>query len=273
MTEHTTNDSAVKLCECGCGQPAPIAKRNDTRAGQIKGQPIRFISGHQFKVRTILPPEQRFWPKVDKRGPDDCWPWLASDDGHGYGAFWDGDRVTKASRFAYALVHGPIPDGIDILHRCDNPPCCNPAHLFAGTAKDNIQDMLSKGRYSKVKGEDASNAMYTNEQVRHFREEFAQRGGTIIAYAAFKVEPYEAMRNLLRGNTYKNDIQEMAAEGRVKKVGKRTNHSTLYTDEQVRQFREEFARRGTTMAAYAAFKDVPYEVMRKILRHHTYRYV
>lgn len=209
MTEHTTNDSLVKLCECGCGQPAPIAKRNDTRAGQIKGQAIRFISGHQFKVRTILPPEERFWPKVDKRGPNECWPWLASNDQHGYGAFWTGEYLTKAHRFSYSLANGSIPDGIDILHRCDNPSCCNPDHLFAGTAKDNVDDMISKGRESKpprnrVDGERNGHAQYTDAQVRQFRKEFAERKTSIAAFAEFKGVTYQIMRNLLRRHTYPN---------------------------------------------------------------------
>lgn len=271
MNDHTTHKSSVKLCECGCGQPTPIAKRTDTRAGQIKGQPIRFISGHQFKVRTILPPEERFWAKVDKRGPDECWLWLAASDQHGYGTFWTGERLIKAHRFAYKLAHGDFDDALDCLHKCDRPPCCNPTHLFLGTAQDNVDDMLSKGRYSKVKGEDASNAMYSNEQVRQFREEYAKCGMTVIAYAIFKRVPYEVMRNIIRGNTYKTDNQEFEARTRVSKVTGKTTRTILYTDEEVRQFREEFAQRGTSIAAYAAFKDISYEVMRKIIRRHTYR--
>lgn len=86
--------------------------------------------------------EQRFWSKVDRRGPDECWPWLAAKSATRYGVF---DK-TRAHRVAYALTHGLIPEGRIVCHRCDNPPCCNPAHLWLGTPKDNTADMVAKGR-------------------------------------------------------------------------------------------------------------------------------
>jgi hypothetical protein len=98
-------------------------------------------------VRKTRPFAERFWSKVDKRGPDECWPWLASVNASGYGRLTAGRGVNlKAHRVSYTLEKGPIPDGMNVLHHCDNPPCCNPGHLFAGTHKDNTQDMLSKDR-------------------------------------------------------------------------------------------------------------------------------
>ncbi len=94
---------------------------------------------------------RRFWAKVDKRGPDDCWPWTAkAKHPFGYGRMTAGRGVyLKAPQVAYALECGAIPEGHGVLHSCDNPPCCNQAHLFTGTQADNSQDMLSKGRGSK----------------------------------------------------------------------------------------------------------------------------
>lgn len=87
----------------------------------------------------------RFWSKVAKgRG---CWEWQSFRIRPGsYGIFWDGTRRVVASRFAYEDVVGPIPDGQMVLHRCDNPPCVRPDHLFLGDAKDNATDMIAKGR-------------------------------------------------------------------------------------------------------------------------------
>lgn len=96
-----------------------------------------------------LTAEQRFWRDVDKRGPDECWPWKRSTMRGGYGRFPVTSRnQQRAHRYAYELTHGPIPKDIVICHRCDNPPCCNPAHLFAGTHADNVRDRVAKGRSS-----------------------------------------------------------------------------------------------------------------------------
>ena len=87
-----------------------------------------------------------FWSKVDVQGPDDCWLWKQSTDRHGYGQTGHDGLHWSAHRLAWQLSNGPIPDGLFVLHHCDNPPCCNPAHLFLGTQADNMADMVSKGR-------------------------------------------------------------------------------------------------------------------------------
>ena len=93
---------------------------------------------------------ERLERSLDKSaGTDGCWVWTAATNSRGYGhATFDGAR-TYAHRIAYTLAYGPIPEGMFVCHRCDNPPCCNPAHLFVGTAADNAQDMAAKGRQWK----------------------------------------------------------------------------------------------------------------------------
>jgi hypothetical protein len=90
----------------------------------------------------------RFWSKVDRSGgPDACWSWRASLQGGGYGQFRFRGRNDLAHRVAYILTKGELPaDKPHVLHTCDNRPCCNPAHLFAGTALDNMRDKVAKGR-------------------------------------------------------------------------------------------------------------------------------
>jgi HNH endonuclease len=99
--------------------------------------------------RKTRPLSERFWSKVDRRGPDQCWPWCAAVNEKGYGRLTAGRGVNlKAHRVAYEQAKGSIPEGMSVLHHCDNPPCCNPNHLFVGTAKDNTDDMMSKNRGS-----------------------------------------------------------------------------------------------------------------------------
>lgn len=109
----------------------------------------------------------RFWSKVDKSGgPDACWPWLGSRMLKGYGAATlDGER--GAHRVAYALAAGAIPDGLHVLHACDSPPCCNPAHLSVGTCIDNSRDMRERGR--SLTGERHRDAKLTARAVLEIR--------------------------------------------------------------------------------------------------------
>lgn len=78
-----------------------------------------------------------------------CWLWLKSRNNKGYGKLRYQGKPWVAHRLAWSLERGPVPDGMFVCHHCDNPPCCNPEHLFLGTAKDNMQDALNKGRVQR----------------------------------------------------------------------------------------------------------------------------
>lgn len=122
--------------------------------------------------------EADFWAKVDVRGPDDCWLWKAGKSKSGYGSFqWQG-KVVSAHRMALTFHNGsPLPSGREhpVCHRCDVELCCNPAHLYLGTPKQNTADIIQRGRRQVVrKGSAAPFAKFTDEQVREIRRLHAE---------------------------------------------------------------------------------------------------
>lgn len=135
--------------------------------------------------------EDRLWRQVDRRGPDECWPWTASARITGYGVLGRGGRRKEkvlAHRAAWEVTHGPIPDngehhGTVVMHICDNRLCCNPAHLKLGTQADNVRDMDAKGRRMVVTrtGEEHHMTKITEDDVRAIRAS-TERAGILAAH-------------------------------------------------------------------------------------------
>lgn len=123
-----------------------------------------------YSYHPKIPLEKRLWKRVDKSaGPDACWPWTGCRNPQGYGYIGDGNgKVTRPHRVAYELANGSIPAGLLVCHHCDNPPCCNPKHLFIGTHQDNADDCLRKGRNRNVPmpGEENPQAKLTEGDVK-----------------------------------------------------------------------------------------------------------
>lgn len=113
--------------------------------------------------------QERFWSKVDKSG--ECWEWTASKDGSGYGKMLYRGALVRASRLAWMFTFGEIPEDLFVCHHCDNPGCVNPEHLFLGTQKDNMLDMVAKDRQRKIGqlGEHNGRAKLTEADVREIR--------------------------------------------------------------------------------------------------------
>jgi hypothetical protein len=111
-----------------------------------------------------------FWSKVDVKGSDECWNWKGANNGKkGYGKLkWFG-RFISAHRLAFFLSGGVLPEGMSVLHTCDNPCCVNPIHLFVGTNRDNVDDCIGKGR--QAKGTRVPSAKLTEASVIELRQD------------------------------------------------------------------------------------------------------
>jgi hypothetical protein len=141
---------------------------------------------------------ERFWSKVDRRGPDECWPWVGARLESGYGRFKLSNqrKLVPAHRFAWELENGDWPEGMFACHHCDNPWCVNPRHVFPGTPLDNMRDMHAKGRakcgFGSPKGEAHPCHKLTAEEVDLIRMtwETLRWGVTYKSVAkAFNVSP------------------------------------------------------------------------------------
>jgi hypothetical protein len=153
----------------------------------------------------------------------DCWLWCASKDAAGYGAISvdvDGKRTSlRAHRLSYELTKGPIPVGLMACHKCDNPPCVNPDHIFLGTAQENSADRDAKGRHRVVPprnraiGERSGQAKLTDADVLRISERYADGATQKQLASEFGISQTE-VGNILRGRSWKHVQRPLFRIGR-----------------------------------------------------------
>jgi hypothetical protein len=162
------------------------------------------------------PAKERFMEKVNCQEGDQCWLWTAGTNRHGYGLFNRATRPSKstlAHRYSYELFVGPIPPGKCALHRCDNPRCVRPSHLFIGTRTDNANDKVAKGRARGPRGEKHPRATVTAATVVEVRRAATSGLSKREIAGRFRL-PLRRVRAIVDRETWKHIPEEVSHEGR-----------------------------------------------------------
>ena len=200
----------------------------------------------------------RFWEKVNKDGPvqphcpelGQCWVWTGHLN-HGYGRLQEGGhrgRGIPVTHISWEMQYSPIPEGVLVLHRCDNPPCVRPTHLFLGTGLDNSRDMVAKGRVSRAPGESNPMARYSETTVLAIRDRFAQGGITQRAVAKEFGIDHRYVNDILHRKSWSHLDGAPIPSG----LHKGSNHwKATLADEQVAQIRERYKVGGISQTALA----------------------
>ena|SRR3990167_1953531 len=210
------------LCACGCGCTTRPSMVTNAKRGVVRGQPNQYIKGHNpggnpySRRRPIL---DRFWERVIEQ-PYGCWEWVGSRNHGGYGIFsvtvgTYHARHVLAHRFALELLTAEeVPDGVFVCHRCDNPPCVNPAHLFLGDRKANARDMVAKGREARGDNGRHGIAKLTPVAVISIRESYAS-GQRLRALTRQYGVSARTLLSLVRGETWRRVGGPIAQRRRV----------------------------------------------------------
>ncbi len=169
----------------------------------------KYVSSFRSRIREDGPVVR---PELGK-----CFNWTGKLHKQGYGVIWAGKHIL-AHRFSWAIHNGEIPAGLNVLHKCDNPPCCNPNHLFLGTQSDNVRDMLKKGRCARIcgdlsssrlhpesrpRGEAVKTSVLTEQQVRSIRARYALGESAYRISKDFPVS-YASIKGIVKGRSWRH---------------------------------------------------------------------
>jgi len=143
-----------------------------------------FVKGNNFYPPNTI---YNIWNRIDVRNEDDCWNWMRCKDKKGYGIIGLNNKSCRVNRFIYKEIYGSIPEGLLVCHKCNNPSCCNPNHLYVGTHADNMKQMVDDGRsgkgenngYVKLTGRDILKIRYLFSTGEYSQRELGEMFGVV----------------------------------------------------------------------------------------------
>lgn len=192
-------------CFCLCGGTTRIAIKTNADHLSAAGTPWRYLPYHRSSAPWKTPADvlRDHTDKTAGFGPQgDCWQWTGSRYVNGYGRFSFNRKILRPTRVAWELANNtPLPKGLEACHTCDNPPCVNPTHLFAGTQKDNSDDKRSKGRHAY--GERMKITVLTNEQALDACRRLLRGEESQVAIAKDLGCKVGCINNISRGNSWR----------------------------------------------------------------------
>lgn len=209
--------------------------------------------------------EARFWAKVNKDGPvqpgmeTPCWEWTAakvsSKPGRDYGSFGVGGRTVLAHRYAYAITNGPVPDGKQVIHACDWPPCVNPAHLSADDQQRNMRDAAVRRRLKSKHFQRESNPQgrFTASQIMDIRRRYAD-GETQSALASEYGTDQAYIHHVVTGHVWSYPETPLVPRRTYREVVAREREVLLAVEEALKCLRANDA-----IAALAVLEGVKEE--------------
>lgn len=157
-------------------------------------------------MRKTRPLEERFWQFVLVGFEGECWEWVGGKASHGYGSIGRGGRGTNtcAHVVSYELHHGQVPEGLQVLHTCDNRGCVNPEHIWAGTPVENMQDKESKGRANHATGERQGSSKLMQHEVEEIIRLYATGSFTYKELGAIFDVSHTTIRHIVIGKKWKH---------------------------------------------------------------------